>query len=38
MGAVMNLRENIRKGIIQLAKQHGVETVILFGSRARGDN
>ena len=34
----MNLRENIKDGIIALAKQHGVKKVILFGSRARGDN
>ena len=34
----MNLRDDIQAGIIALAKQHGVEKVILFGSRARGDN
>ncbi len=34
----MNLRDDIKAGIIALAKQHGVEKVILFGSRARGDN
>lgn len=38
MGAVMNLKEEIRKGIVALAERHGVEQVILFGSRARGDN
>lgn len=34
----MNLRYDIKAGIIALAKQHGVKKVVLFGSRARGDN
>ena len=34
----MNLKETIKDGIIALAKRYGVEKVILFGSRARGDN
>ena len=34
----MNLRDDIKAGIIALAKQHGVKKVVLFGSRARGDN
>lgn len=38
MGTGMNLRDDIKAGIIALAKQHGVKKVVLFGSRARGDN
>ena len=34
----MNLREDIRRQIISLAKEYNLERVILFGSRARGDN
>ncbi len=34
----MNLRDNIRDSIIALAKAYDVDKVILFGSRARGDN
>jgi len=34
----MNLPEHVHKGIIELAQKYGVEKVILFGSRARGDN
>ena len=34
----MNLPQKVRDKIIELAKKHGVEKVILFGSRARGDN
>lgn len=34
----MNLSEHIRKGIIDLAQKYGLKKVILFGSRARGDN
>ena len=34
----MTLREDIRTGIIALAREYGIERVILFGSRARGDN
>lgn len=33
-----NLPENAENGIIALAKKHGIIKVILFGSRARGDN
>ena len=34
----MDLPEKIRKGIVELAERHRVRKVILFGSRARGDN
>ena len=34
----MNLRGDIKESIIALAKAYGVDKVILFGSRARGDN
>ena len=34
----MNLPEHVHKGIIELAQKNGIEKVILFGSRARGDN
>lgn len=34
----MNLPNKVKDKIIELAKKHGVEKVILFGSRARGDN
>ena len=34
----MNLPQKVRDKIIELAKKHEVEKVILFGSRARGDN
>ena len=34
----MNLPEKVRVGIVQLAERYGLERVILFGSRARGDN
>ena len=34
----MNLREDIRRHIVDLAKRCNLEKVILFGSRARGDN
>ena len=34
----MTLREDIRAWIIALAREYGIERVILFGSRARGDN
>ena len=34
----MNLREEIKKNIIALAKKFDLDKVILFGSRARGDN
>lgn len=35
---MMNLPENAKNGIIKLAEEYGIEKVILFGSRARGDN
>lgn len=35
---LMNLPENARQGIIELAKKHDINKIILFGSRARGDN
>ena len=34
----MNLREEIKQQIIDLAKKYNLNKVILFGSRARGDN
>lgn len=34
----MNLPEKVRNGIITLAKEYHIKKVILFGSRARGDN
>ena len=34
----MNLRGDIKDSIIALAKAYDVDKVILFGSRARGDN
>ena len=34
----MNLPEKLRDKIIELARKYGVKKVILFGSRARGDN
>lgn len=33
-----NLNKRVEREIIALAKRHGVRKVILFGSRARGDN
>ncbi len=33
-----NLPENVTSGITELAKKYGINRVILFGSRARGDN
>lgn len=33
-----NLPANAEKGIIKLAKKYGINKIILFGSRARGDN
>lgn len=35
---MVNLKENIIREIKDLAIECGVEKVILFGSRARGDN
>ena len=34
----MNLPEKVIDKIIELARKYGVKKVILFGSRARGDN
>ena len=34
----MELAQPILEGIIVLAKQYDIQKVILFGSRARGDN
>ena len=34
----MNLPERVTDKIIELAKKYGIKEVILFGSRARGDN
>ena len=34
----MNLPNPIREGIVQLARKYGLSRVVLFGSRARGDN
>ena len=34
----MNLPERVRLGILGLAEKYHVSKVILFGSRARGDN
>ena len=38
MGLQVNLRGDIRQSIIDLAKRCDLSKVILFGSRARGDN
>lgn len=34
----MDLSKEIQKSIQKLAQEYGVQKVILFGSRARGDN
>ena len=34
----MDLAQPVLEGIIVLAKQYDIQKVILFGSRARGDN
>ena len=34
----MDLPEHVHKGIVELAQKYGLGKVILFGSRARGDN
>lgn len=34
----MNLSKEIQKSIQNLAQEYGIQKVILFGSRARGDN
>lgn len=33
-----NLPENVRQDIVDIAKKNGVHKVIIFGSRARGNN
>lgn len=33
-----NLPQNAENGIIELAKKYDINRIILFGSRARGDN
>lgn len=38
LGRKYNLKETLQNEIIQIAKKNNVEKVILFGSRARGDN
>lgn len=35
---MMNLPENVKNEIAELAKRHNIRKVTLFGSRARGDN
>lgn len=34
----INLPDNVKEGIAKLAEKCGMSKVILFGSRARGDN
>ena len=34
----MNLPNTIREGIVRLARKYGLSRVVLFGSRACGDN
>ncbi len=34
----MNLPDAVKEEISRVAKRYGIEKVILFGSRARGDN
>lgn len=34
----MNLAPEIKQGIVSLAQKYGLQKVMLFGSRARGDN
>lgn len=34
----MNLKQQVKQDIIALAKKNHIQKVILFGSRARGDN
>ena len=34
----MDLKENVKLNIQELAKKHELKKVLLFGSRARGDN
>lgn len=34
---IIGLKDSLKTEIIELAKKHNIEKVILFGSRARGD-
>lgn len=34
----IDLPDNAKKCIFELAQKHGIEKIVLFGSRARGDN
>ena len=34
----MNLPDNVKEKVIELAQKYRIKKVILFGSRARGDN
>lgn len=34
----MDLKPSVRQAVIALAQEYGLKKVILFGSRARGDN
>ena len=34
----MNLPAHVHRGIVELAEKYGLRQVLLFGSRARGDN
>lgn len=34
----MNLKQQVKQDIIALAKKNHIQKVVLFGSRARGDN
>ena len=33
-----NLDARVKEDIVRLAERHGIQKIILFGSRARGDN
>ena len=35
---MFGLRDDVLEGICELARRHGLERVVLFGSRARGDH
>ncbi len=34
----INIDKNIIEDILKLGQEHGLERIVLFGSRARGDN
>lgn len=38
MGMKYNLEKNVEDDIVKIAKRNNVERVVLFGSRARGNN